>query len=157
MRTILVSACLLGLNTRYDGQTKTNKQVLEFLQQRQLTPIPVCPEQLAGFGTPRSACEFSQGDGVAALSGNGTLRNREGRDVSQQFISGAHQTLLIAQHSGCRFALFKERSPSCGVNSIYRCGELTAGQGVTAALLKQQGVAIYSEEDLDRLSQQLEN
>ena len=70
---VLVSACLLGLNTRYDGRTKTNQRVLDYLKNNDLTPIPVCPEQLGGLPTPRQQTCFSEGDGVSVLDGTGEV------------------------------------------------------------------------------------
>jgi uncharacterized protein YbbK (DUF523 family) len=144
---VLVSACLLGLNSRYSGQTKYNARVINFLKQRGCIPIPVCPEQLAGLPTPRPATEFTAGDGHAVLSGEGRLATRTGVDVTSQFRRGANETLKIAELTGSATAILKERSPSCGVHWIYRHGELQAGSGVTAALLQQQ-IRILSEEEL---------
>ena len=147
-KSILVSACLLGLNTRYDGQTKECAAVLTFLHQRNLRPIPICPEQLGGLPTPRLACSFSRGDGDAALKGCGELRNSEGQVLTQHFISGARQSLKIAMLTGCTQALLKERSPSCGVTNVYQGTNKISGKGVTTALLSHHGIQIFSEENL---------
>jgi uncharacterized protein YbbK (DUF523 family) len=147
-KAILVSACLLGLNTRYSGQTKYNPRVVEFLHQHGYLPIPVCPEQLAGLPTPRPATEFTVGDGHSVLNGKGQLTTQTGDDVSSQLCNGAKETLKIAALTGCTIAILKERSPSCGVHWIYRQGELQSGSGVAAALLQQQQIRVLSEEDL---------
>ena len=148
IRTILVSACLLGLKTRYDGEARENEAVINFLKDGNYLPIPVCPEQLGGMPTPRPAAEFKTRDGVALLNGEGLLMNRSGEDFTPQFIQGAEQTAEIARLCGCTVALLKERSPSCGVHNIYCNDELMTGLGVTAALLQRNELKIFSETDL---------
>lgn len=145
---ILVSACLLGLNTRYDGKIKPCPAVKAYLRQHNLLPIPICPEQLGGLETPRHATSFCCGDGNSALTGHAELRNEQGVNVTANFISGARQSLQIARITGCNMAILKQRSPSCGVNFIYQGTQKTAGQGVTTALLAQHGIDIISEEEL---------
>ncbi len=145
---ILVSACLLGVNCRYDGRSKAVPEVMTYLQRHHLTPIPVCPEQLGGLPTPRPASQFSSGDGCALLQGRAVLVNTTGEDVSSSFLQGAHQVLAIARLCGCSQALLKERSPSCGVHQVWIDGALQPGQGVTAALLQREGIGIFPETDL---------
>ncbi len=147
-RTILVSACLLGLKTRYDGETRGNDAVIDFLEAGNWLPIPVCPEQLGGLPTPRPAAEFKTGDGNALLAGNGLLLDCLGVDVSAAFLLGAEQTVEIANRCNCSIALLKEKSPSCGVNNVYCNGELITGSGVTTTRLRKNGVNLYSEVDL---------
>lgn len=145
---ILVSACLLGLPTRYDGRQKSHEAVFRHLESRGLQPIPVCPEQLAGLPTPRLPCWFNQGDGEDLLAGRGQLLRCDGIEMSAPFIRGAENTLAIAQLTGCRIALFKEGSPSCGVCRVYRRQQSVSGQGVTTALLRRNGLQVYGEDDL---------
>jgi uncharacterized protein YbbK (DUF523 family) len=147
-RPILVSACLLGLLTRYDGTSKRNKKVLDYLRRNDLVPVPVCPEQLAGLPTPRPATRFTAGDGAAVLDGTGSVRNAEGAEVNELFLRGAAETLKAARLAGCREALLKERSPSCGVHQVYLEQDVVAGRGVTAALLARHGIRVFGEEDL---------
>jgi uncharacterized protein YbbK (DUF523 family) len=147
-RPILVSACLLGLSTRYDGRSKHNLRVLEHLRQNELIPVPVCPEQLAGLPTPRPKTCFAAGDGAAVLNGTGSLIRDDGSEVGRLFVAGAEETLKIARLAGCREALFKERSPSCGVRQVYCRQRIVPGQGVTTALLTRNGLRVYSEEDV---------
>lgn len=147
-QTILVSACLLGLDTRYNGLTKKNDAVLHWLEQQGLTPVPVCPEQLGGLPTPRSPAEYQQGDGNDLLDGDTRIVNRAGNDVSAALRHGAEQTLKLARLCGCRQALLKERSPSCGVRAIYRNGRIVDGAGTASALLIRQGLQVFSEEEL---------
>ena len=145
---ILVSACLLGLPTRYDGRHKGNERVLRHLRDKRLQPVPVCPEQLAGLPTPRPPCWFADGDGDAVLNGTGRLVRADGTDMCAPFIKGAKVTLAFARLTGCRSALFKEGSPSCGVRRIYRQQQSVAGRGVATALLDRHGLRIYGEEDI---------
>ena len=127
----LVSACLTGLCTRYDGQSKPSPACQEYLAGRKW--IPVCPEQLGGLPTPRTAADLSGGDGYDILAGKASVIDKKGKDVTQQFILGARQCLAIAQSQNVTTALFKARSPSCG---------LTPVTGVTAALLSENGIKV---------------
>lgn len=148
MPPILVSACLLGLCTRYDGRSKAKPKVADYLRRNELIPVPVCPEQLAGLPTPRAQTRFLRGDGGAVLDGCGTVATGEGTVMNETFLKGAIETLKVARLAGCRQALLKERSPSCGVHQIHRGGEIVPGRGVTAALLERNGLTLLSEEDL---------
>ncbi|MDT8441038.1 MAG: DUF523 domain-containing protein [Desulfuromonadales bacterium] len=145
---ILVSACLLGIACRYDGRSKQNPAVLAWLAEQELTPIPVCPEQLAGLPTPRLASRFASEDGPAVLNGQADVVTHDGQTQTEAFIRGADQTLAIAHLCGCRTALLKERSPSCGVRQIDRNGAIVPGQGVTTARLQTAGLDVFSEEQL---------
>jgi len=150
-RPILVSACLLGLNTRYNLVPKRNDRLLELLARLDLSPVPVCPEQLAGLPTPRPATRFARGDGAAVLRGDGIVVNSHGDDVSRLFVAGAEQALQVAGLAVCEIAVLKERSPSCGVQQIHLDQQIVAGSGVACALLRQAGVAVFSEEQLEAL------
>jgi len=146
--TILVSSCLLGLPTRYDGRSKASKRVHAYLKRHHLVPIPVCPEQLAGLPTPRPKTCFFRGDGRSLLAGDGEVRNEYQQVVNKPFLHGARQVLAIARLSNCQRALLKERSPSCGCREIYRGEDRVPGMGVTAALLEKHGIDVFSEEQL---------
>lgn len=147
-RPILVSACLLGLRTRYNDKTKLCQKVLDYLAANDFTPIPVCPEQLAGLPTPRPQTCFARGDGNAVLDGSGSVANDEGVDVTEAFIRGARQTAAIAKLCACKTALLKERSPSCGVTQVYLGDAVIEGRGVTAALLARNDIEVFSEDAL---------
>ncbi|MHB1399896.1 MAG: 2-thiouracil desulfurase family protein [Trichloromonadaceae bacterium] len=149
-RPVLISACLLGLNTRYDGSSKADPRVLDLLRNPNILPIPVCPEQLAGLPTPRPACSFAIGDGATILAGQGLLLDQNGTDVNAVFVRGAQAAAQIARLTRCQHAILKERSPSCGVHQILRQGETVSGMGVTAARLKQLGLHLRSEETLSQ-------
>ncbi|PLY03447.1 MAG: DUF523 domain-containing protein [Desulfuromonas sp.] len=145
---ILVSACLLGLRTRYDGTQRLHPEVTRFLETEGLLPIPVCPEQLAGLPTPRPSALFHSGDGDTLLDGNGELCDTSGNELNELFLQGAEQALSIARLTGCKRALLKERSPSCGCHQVYRAGNLVSGRGVTSALLQRNAIRVISEEEL---------
>ena len=148
MRPILVSSCLLGLKTRYDGTDNHCQDVIDFIKNNNFIPIPVCPEQLAGLPTPRPKCWFSDGDGAAVLSGHGTLINENRNDVTKVFLSGAQECLKIAEMTDCEIAILQQRSPSCGSKNIYRNGELVEGVGLTTAVLSKNGVKVFSNDHL---------
>lgn len=147
-RPVLVSACLLGLQTRYDGTGNEAAAVRDFLTRHDAIPVPVCPEQLAGLPTPRPKSYFLRGGGQEVLDGCGEIVSEEGLNLNGVFLRGAGEALRIARLTGCRQAVLKERSPSCGVHTVYRSGTRVPGQGVTAALLQRRGLHLLSEEDL---------
>lgn len=147
-KTALVSACLLGLATRYDGSDNLSPQVVSYLKQKHLIPIPVCPEQLAGMPTPRPKCWFTAGDGNAVLEGSGRICDEHGQDTTAAFVRAAKEIYRIAELTGCKLAILKQRSPSCGSRTVHCNGKLISGMGVTAAMLQNEGLEILSEEDL---------
>lgn len=132
---LLVSACLMGLNCRYNGLS-VEEEVLRRLE-AQHTLIPFCPEIYGGLPTPREPCEIRAGRVYA----------KSGADVTAQFERGAREALKLAKRSGCRYAILQERSPSCGHGLIHDggfAGGLVAGDGVTAALLEKNGVRVIN-------------
>ena len=136
---ILCSACLLGLSCRYDGNSRPNNKVIELIKDYIL--IPVCPEQLGGLPTPRECSEIS---GTKVFT-------KSGRDVTQNFVHGAKQTLYIAKLLGIKKAILKQYSPSCGCGKIYDgsfSGKIIEGDGVTTKLLKEEGIFVVSDEEL---------
>ena len=139
---ILVSACLLGEPCRYDGKSKPDPAVIALADRFRI--VPVCPESMGGLPTPREPSEI-RGDRVLS---------RTGVDVTEQYRRGAKKTLAIARANGCRVALLKEKSPSCGTGKIHNGkfdGGLTDGYGITAALLKENGVAVFGESRIEEL------
>ena len=136
---ILVSACLLGVSCRYDGGSQPCEKVLALLKDHQL--IPVCPEQLGGLSTPRLPSEI-RGDRVVAS---------DGRDVTAAFEKGAQEALNIARLYGCRQAILKSDSPSCGHGRVYDgtfTGQKCPGDGVACRLFKEAGLTVRSEKEL---------
>lgn len=139
---ILVSACLLGVGCRYDGQSKPIPQVEQLLKEH--TCIPVCPEILGGLPTPRPPAE-RQGSRIV---------NKEGEDVTDAFIRGTAEVLRLAALYRCKAVLLKEKSPSCGSGQIYDgtfTGTLVEGDGLTAELFKRQGITVYGESQIREL------
>ena len=138
----LISACLAGRPCRYDG-TACAVPELKRLVEAGLA-IAACPEELGGLTTPREPAEIRQGRVVT----------RQGRDVTAQFERGAEAALTIVLAQNIRRAILKERSPSCGLGSIYDgtfSKTLVPGSGVTAALLTENGITVYGESEIDKL------
>lgn len=136
--TILVSACLAGQCCRYDGKSNLNIQIEEMVKSG--TAVAVCPEALGGLPCPRVPCEIVQ-DRVKAC---------DGKDLTQTFLLGAERALDIAKQMNCKVAVLKAKSPSCGSGLIYDgsfTGKLISGDGITAALLKKNGIRIFTEKD----------
>lgn len=140
-QTVLVSACLLGLKTRYDGTDAFCVEAREALAGK--TPVPICPEQLGGLHTPRPCVMIEKGTGADIIDGKARIIDENGRDVTEVFLKGAQQTLEAARLTGAKEAYLKEKSPSCGASLIYNKGNnLVNGMGVTAELLKRSGIKI---------------
>lgn len=139
---IIVSACLLGINCKYDGLNNRNEKVVSLMDKHNL--IPVCPEQFGGLKTPRIPSEICKN----------RVKNKNGDDVTAEYEKGAEETLKIAKLLKCGCAVLKERSPSCGVRFVYDGSfskKLINGSGVTAKKLMESGIKIYSEENVDEL------
>jgi uncharacterized protein YbbK (DUF523 family) len=131
LKQCLVSACLTGLCTRYDGQSKADQGCLRLLAGYRW--IPVCPEQLGGLPTPRPAARLTGGDGFGVLAGTARVIDKEGVDRTESFLRGATMVLAIAQAQHIDRCFLKSRSPSCGLGPPI---------GVTAALLWQHGIEV---------------
>lgn len=142
MENLLVSACLLGVTCRYDGKSKLIKEFSALKEKYNL--IPVCPEIFGGLATPRSPAERN---GALVLAKNG-------RDVTAEYEHGAYEVLRLAEMFGCKKAVLKERSPSCGSGKIYDgtfSKTVIDGYGVAAAVLLQNGVEVFGESRLAEL------
>ncbi len=141
----LVSACLVGINCRYDGANSYSATVTAFLEGRKF--MPVCPEILGGLGVPRPPCRFYGGDGRAVLDGSARILDRDGNDLTESCIAGAEKALLVAHREGIRAALLNERSPSCGVREVYIGPDKVPGVGVLTAMLVKEGIRVQSDEE----------
>lgn len=144
---LLVSACLLGERCKYNGGSNALPPELLAALEERYRLVPVCPERDGGMPTPRLPSE-RRGERVF---------NAAGEDVSACFRRGAALALAAAEENGCRRALLKERSPSCGSGLIYDGsfrGVPIPGDGVTAELLKRNGVAVYGESRFPELLEQ---
>ncbi len=146
---LLVSACLLGISCRYDGGSCPHGRLQDLAAQG--GALPFCPEVGGGgLPTPRPPAEIQGGDGGDVVDGRARVVNIEGKDVTAEFLAGARKALRLAQRWGIQEAVLKARSPSCGAAQIYDgsfSGGLVEGSGVTAALLKREGIIVKSEEE----------
>lgn len=139
---ILVSACLLGVNCRFDGKSKFTEQLKALQKKHNL--IPICPEVYGGLKTPRDPAEKVM-DKVITKSGE---------DVTEQFQKGAEEVLKLAKFYDCKLVILKERSPSCGYGKIYDgtfTGTIVDGNGVAAELLTQNGITVIGESEIEKL------
>ena len=142
MENLLVSACLLGIGCRYDGKHKANEDVLRLREKYNL--IPVCPEVFGGLPTPRIPSERI-GDKVMM---------KDGTDVTENYQRGAEEALRLTRLFNIKTAILKQRSPSCGKDEIYDgsfTSTLTSRDGVTAELLKKEGVRVLGESEINIL------
>lgn len=139
---ILVSACLLGIECRYNGRGELSKDIEMLLMEHEL--IPVCPEQLGGLATPRDPAE---------IQGNKII-TKTGIDVTKEYLKGAEQILKLAKLYKCSSAILKERSPSCGCGKIYDgtfSKVLIDGNGVAADLLIKNGIKVAGESEINKI------
>lgn len=144
---ILVSSCLAGLEVRYNGTHCLDHKISKLIEENKA--IPVCPELLGGFSTPREPAEIIGGNGDDVLAGKAKVVEKSGKDVTEMYLKGAYATLKKAKEVHADVVVLKEYSPSCGSAMIYN-GEFKSkkmiGNGVTTALLKRNGIQVISEE-----------
>lgn len=136
---IMVSACLLGQNCKYNGGNNRNPELLRLLSGHEV--IPVCPEVLGGLSVPRPSAEIV----------NGTVMNRNGKSVDDAFMCGAKKALAVAEENQPDLIILQSRSPSCGVKEIYDgtfSGNLIPGHGVFATLAMESGFRVTDVEDI---------
>ena len=139
---ILVSACLLGTNCKYNGGNNLNQSVLDFIEGHEV--IGVCPEQLGGLSTPRLPAEIV----------DGVVTNKEGVSVDAEFRKGAQAALAAALENKVDLAILQSRSPSCGVKEIYDgtfSGTKIPGQGVFAKMLMDEGIRVLDAGELPKI------
>ena len=142
MEKILISACLVGDNCKYNGGNNLNPQIDALLEKYEL--IPFCPEVEGGLSIPRNPSEI-KGDRV--LMDNG-------KDVTREYELGARKALMLCLYLKIKIAVLKERSPSCGTHQIHDgsfSNKLIDGMGITAKLLKENGIKVYSEDQIAEL------
>lgn len=139
---IFVSACLVGINCKYSGGNNYNEKIFNLVKEGKA--IPVCPEQLGGLATPRDPAQ------IKVIYGKRHVVTDKGIDVTENFEKGANEVLKLAKDLNIKKAILQPRSPSCGVNKIYSGDfdkKLIDGNGVTAELLKQNGIEVINLED----------
>jgi uncharacterized protein YbbK (DUF523 family) len=145
---VLVSACLAGRSCRFDGSANPDDAVGRLVAEGRA--VLVCPEVDGGLGTPRPPAEIVGGDGADVLAGRARVVTAGGDDVTDAYVAGARRALKAAQEAGARRAILKARSPSCGKGDIYDGSfsrALTAGDGVTAALLAAHGIEVLRDDE----------
>lgn len=155
---VLVSACILGLNTRYDGKSNTNsydggiiknEKVIDYLKRNRVEFYPLCAEQLGGFATPREPCEIEEGFTARdVLEGKGKILTKSGKDVTNKFLKGCSLVLNFCEEFNITHAILENRSPTCGYSKVYDGsfkGVLHNGKGVLAQLLVDNGIEIIDE------------
>lgn len=136
---IMVSACLLGDNVKYNGGNNRHEKVLEYIKGHEV--VPVCPEMLGGLSVPRAPGEIQ----------DGIVRNEDGTSVDYEYRTGAAKAMEIAESERIDMAILQSRSPSCGVNQIYDgsfTGRKIKGMGVFARLLSEKGYKVVDAEDI---------
>lgn len=149
---IIISACLAGINCKYNGGNNLKKEIAELAAKK--NAVLVCPEQLGGCATPRPKAEISAGTGSQVLDGKCAVLREDGENITEAFIKGAEEVLKIARLTGAKVAILKANSPSCGFGRIYDgsfSGKLIKGNGVTAELLARYGVKITTEENYNEV------
>ena len=141
---VLISACLAGINCKFNGENNLlDSGILDEISKRYHL-LFICPEVFGGLSTPREPAEMK----------GGLVVTKTAKDVSENFKFGAEICLKIAKLNGCKKAILKARSPSCGSGQIYDGSfskKLIFGDGVAAKLLKENGILVFSEDEIGRL------
>ena len=152
-KKILISACLLGKNCRYNGG---HSQLTE-LEEIDVEWIPVCPEELGGLGTPRPSAEM-QGSAEDILNGKGKVLTNKGKNVTAEFIQGAEKSLQLGLEVEVKIAVLKSKSPSCGIGKIYDGSftkSLKIGNGIFAHLCHENDIACISSDNINQIKKTL--
>lgn len=136
---VLVSACLLGRRCTYDGSNNDDALLARELDAAGATPVPFCPEEAGGLGTPRPPADLTD-SAETVLDGRGRVLTDAGADVTEGFRRGAEAALEVCQREGLKRAFLKERSPSCGCTHTHHTDGLVEGPGLTTALLRRHGI-----------------
>ena len=147
---IVISACLTGIACTHEALPKTREWAVQLVAEGRA--VPVCPEVAGGLPTPRPAAEIQDGDGHDVLDGRARVTDEHGVDVTDNYLQGASKARDAVRAAGARLAILKARSPSCGCGETYDgtfSHTLRAGDGVTAAMLKREGIEVVSDEDVD--------
>lgn len=153
MEKILVSACLLGDKVRYDAQSKKIEEEIIATWQSEGRVISICPEVIGGLPVPRPPAEIIMTDQDLHIE------TSQGEDVTVNFMKGAAEALNLVRKHNIHIALFKEGSPSCGSFEIYDgtfSNTRKMGEGLTTALLRKNGVQVFSENEIEDAKNALE-
>ena len=152
-KKILISACLLGKNCRYNGG---HSQLTE-LEEIDVEWIPVCPEESGGLGTPRPSAEMQE-NAETILNGKGKIITNKGKNVTSEFIQGAEKSLQLGLGAEVKIAVLKSKSPSCGIGKIYDGSftqSLKIGTGIFAHLCHENDIACISSDNINRIKKTL--
>lgn len=136
---VLVSACLVGVNCKYNGKNNYSEKIMEYLKDKEV--FLICPEQLGGLPTPR----------VSAERKDDIVITKDKKDVTDNFIKGAEEVLNIAKKFNIKKAILKSKSPSCGKNKIYDGSfstKLVDKSGITAEVLMKNGIEVISSDEI---------
>ncbi|MCT4615209.1 MAG: DUF523 domain-containing protein [Marinifilaceae bacterium] len=148
---ILISSCLIGVKCRYNGECTKIEELEELFKSGKA--MPICPEILGELPIPREACE------IVIEEGEKKVKTAEGKDFTSEFELGAKKTLEIAKLINSKIAILKSRSPSCGKGRIYsgnHDGEIIKGNGLTAKLLINNNIKVYTENEIELLKEILD-
>lgn len=136
---ILVSACLLGENCKYNGGNNYSPAVAEFVRGKEV--LTICPEMMAGMGCPRTPMEIV----------DGVLMDRDGKNVDAAMRKAVARVLEQIRQEEIQCAILQSRSPTCGVNQVYDgsfSGKRISGSGIFAQALKDAGYRVIDAEDI---------
>ena len=153
---ILVSACLCGVNCRHDGNMIDNQLLKKLVAQKKA--IPLCPEMLGGRGVPRYPAEIVGGSAEDVINGRAKIKDRMGKDVTNETIAGVLYVVAAVKRMGIKNAILKTKSPTCGMGKIFDgsfSGKLIDGDGILTAALIKEGIKIYTENDCSTLVKEL--
>ena len=139
---VLVSACLLGRECRYDGSQNRDRALERELAAGGMRAVPFCPEEHGGLGTPRPPAWIEKESAAAVLDGRSRVVTDAGADVTAGFLAGAQGALAACRAHGIGIAYLKERSPSCGTCNTHVGKSLAGGPGVTTELLRRNGIEV---------------
>ncbi len=151
-KVIMVSACLMGDNITYNADNNFSSNVIKLSEIFKI--IKFCPEQLGNLPTPREPSEIKSGDGFDVMDIKAIVVNKNGKDVTENFLKGAEETLKMAIEHKPVFIVLKECSPSCGIHNIYDgsfTNTLIKGCGITTALLIKNGYIVINENEVRRM------
>ena len=147
MGKVLLSSCLVGVHTQYDGGSGRVDELVALVKAGKA--VFMCPEQSGGLTTPRQPAEIEPGKTAAdVLAGNGRVITITGQDVTREYVNGAREVLAFCQEVGIECAVLAATSPACGSQQTYdgtHSGTLRAGRGVAAELLAQHGIEVYNQ------------
>jgi uncharacterized protein YbbK (DUF523 family) len=149
---ILVSACLAGVKTRYDGEDRLNEKIRALVSSGEA--IPLCPEVMGGRGIPRESVEITGGSGEQVLTGSARVVDKKGGDHTGEILLGVGEFVGAAKTMGVTKVILKTKSPACGYKKIYDgtfSGRMTDGNGVLSAALIKEGIKIYTEDDFEEI------